>query len=199
LWYWADGDTWHLTDLTNPDRTPEVTGDRGKGADGNYETTPGRDLFEKLNDKLIFPKGIVHYQVPGGVGDRVVCEEKKKWYEWVQEIATVVALVGLALVTAGGGVAAVGGWVLAASALASGVASGADLIDRAQLGVLDGLTATLDILNIIFSFAAFGAQGAGTIRSAAMKAAATGRPMTGLKGIAAKSIGDFYLPLHRLP
>src|SRR5262249_59650085 len=43
LWYWADGDTWHLTDLTNPARTPEVTGERGKAADGNYETTPGRD------------------------------------------------------------------------------------------------------------------------------------------------------------
>src|SRR5215468_7075098 len=131
-------------DMTNPDRTPEVKADKADG-----ETTPGSDLFDQLNDKLIFPKGIIYYQVPGGTGGKVVCEEKKKWYEWVQDIAMVVALVGLTMVTAGGAAAAVGGWVLAASALASGVASFADLVDRSNLGVLDGLTATLDILNII--------------------------------------------------
>lgn len=178
LWYWEDNGTWHLRDLTNPKRPFEDT----KKKQGS-EKTPSTALFSELDAKIHFPKGKIFYQIPRGPGGTVLTTEHKPWYEWVSEIATIAAVIGMGLVTAGGAVAVAGGWALAASGLAGAVAAGGDMHDHAKHGALDGATFAIDLMQIIAGVAGFGAFGAGRIlvREAAAEAAA-------VAGTAAKTV-----------
>ncbi len=159
LWYWAEGNEWRLKDLTNPKKPFE---DNVAKADGDQ--FPPQALFNELDAKIHFPKGVIHYQIAGGgPGGKVITTERKEWHEWLAEIAMVAAIVGLALVTAGGGVAVAGGYILAASGLAGAVAAGGDMAEHIDHGALDSTTFVIDLMQIISGVASFGAFGAGRI------------------------------------
>ncbi len=159
LWYWAEGNEWRLKDLTNPKKPFEDNVAKAEG-----EKFPSAALFSELDAKIHFPKGVIHYQIPGGgPGGKVVTTERKEWHEWLSEIAMVAALVGLSLVTAGGGVAVAGGYILAASGLAGAIAAGGDMAEHIDHGALDSTTFVIDLMQIISGVATFGAFGAGRI------------------------------------
>ncbi len=162
MFIWEEGDKWFLKDLHNP---ADVKGsvDVDKGKDDKH---PPHALFEKLNHRKRFPKGIIHYQIPDGPGNKVATTEEKKWHDYLAEIAMVVAIIGLAIsavATAGTTLAIAGGVITTLSAVGGAVAAGADIADQADAGVLDGATLMIDILQIASAVFAVGALGFGRI------------------------------------
>jgi hypothetical protein len=198
LFYWEENSKWHLKDLHNP---AEMLGD--VEVDKGSEDKPPHALFEKLNHRKRFPRGVIHYQIPGGRGDKVTTTEEKKWHDYLQEIAMVVAVIGLAIsavATAGTSLAVFGGYVLTASAIAGGVAAAGDIADQADHGVLDGTTLAIDVLQIasaVFSTAAIGfgkviMRGAAAEAPGASAAAKAAAPPKWLQSMA----GQWYLPMR---
>lgn len=188
LWVWEDEEhdgLWHLCDLTNP--TKKFEGEarhpyrRVNAAGDQSQFEPPHTLFQQLNDKKKFPKGLIRYQIAGGQAGQVVCEANKKWYEWVQEIGLGLAAIGLGLVTFGTGTVAVAGsYVLAASALAGAVAAGGEIADAAAHGWLDGTVLMINLLQIASSVASAGAIVAGNLARGA--AAASNAVRAGQQG-----------------
>jgi hypothetical protein len=180
LWAWQDdGGRWTVRDLTNPEKPFDCHGDpeyrRVDKAGDRPRWFPPHHVFEQLNDKKKFAKGIIRYQFPdSGHHGTVVCEAKKKWHEWVQDIGLAVAMVGLAMVTLGAGtvVAVYGSYVLAASAIAGAVAAGGELADAAEHGWLDGMTVLVNLLQIAGGVASAGSIVAGNLVRGARAAAA---------------------------
>lgn len=201
IYYWSTGSDnnqeWHIRDLSNPHNPFEDTFKKGKD-----EQFPAHEqLQDQLDAKIHFPKGQIFYQFPGGPGNKVITHANKKWYEWVADVALVAAIVGLALVTAGGAVAVAGGWALAVSGLVGAVAAGGDMVDHIEHGNYDATTFALDALQIVTGVVSFGAFGAGRVlvrEAAATEAAATGsaakvaKPPTWLLNMSKQA----YLPLR---
>jgi hypothetical protein len=192
VYVWRDGDDWYIRNLTNPEKpfTEHVSAD---GSD-----TPPKKLFAELNQKKAFPKGVIRYQVPGGVSDQVVCTADKKWYEWVAEIGLALAAIGFALATFGAGtVAVIGGYVMAASALAGAVAAGGELYDDYRHDQLTATTVVLNVLQIISGVASAGAIVAGNLVKGAMAAAnaADKANWSGRMAHVAKFADKMYVPL----
>jgi hypothetical protein len=164
IFVWSEGEgenqTWHIRDLTNPNRPFEDTGKKAKD-----EKFPSHTLLQdELDAKIHFPKGQILYQFPdGGPGGKVVTHANKKWYEWFEEAAMIAMVVGLGLVTAGGAVAVAGGVVLAASGVAGAIAAGGDMADHIHHGALDGTTFTLDALAIVTGVFGAGEFAAGRV------------------------------------
>ena len=190
LYVWHDGSEWHLKDLTNPDNTFEDT-----KASSNT-TEPPKELFQELDYKSHFPKGIIRYETPSGKGDLIRTTERRTLSDWLTYIGLGVAAIGLGLATFGTGTVAVAGaWVLAGAGVINAAAAGASLYEKAQHGNLTAESAVLDIVQIVASLAGVGAIASGRIVVQAAGAAAKGTPWAGnlarLAGFAQKA----YVPL----
>jgi hypothetical protein len=166
LYIWRDGNDWKIRDVTNPEH-PFT-----ESADGDGTDVPPQELFDQLDDKKGFPKGLIRFQVPGGPSGHVVCRAKKKWYEWAAEIGLALAAVGFALATFGAGTVAVAGsYVMAASMVAGAVAAGGEIYDDYRHGQLDTLRVLLNVLQIASGVASAGAIVAGNLVKGAVAAA----------------------------
>ncbi len=192
LYYWEQDGEWILKDLTNPNRTFEDNVSKSSG-----QTEPPHSLFQELDTKLHFPKGLISYQLPnGGRMSEVTTTESMTWVDWLTYIGLGLAAVGLGLVTFGTGTVAVLGTVaLAAGSVASATAAAGDMYQRADHGALDGTTAILDIATIVGSLATAGALGAGRITVAGVQAARGGTALTGTMARLAAFSGRAYVPL----
>jgi hypothetical protein len=191
LYFWREGGSWHLKDLTNPQRPFEDTAD---AADGQKE--PPRALFEKLDYKVHFPKGRIHYQVPGGSAGEIRTTARTSWHEYLAYIGLGAAAIGLTLATFGTGTVAVAGaWVLAGSGVISAAAAGGDLYERSSHGALDATTAVIDIAQIVAGLTGALALASGRIVVSASGAAARGSPWAGQWARLAVLADRVYVPL----
>lgn len=190
LYYWREGDTWHLKDLTNPQNTFE---DKLDAAGAQKE--PPVALFEKLDYRVHFPKGRIHYQIPGGTGGQIQTHGKRSWHEYLTYIGLGIAAVGITLATFGTGtVAVVGTYILAGSSVVGAVAAGGDLVERHQHGNLDSTTAIIDIAQIVSGLAGASALASGRIVLSASAAATKGSPWLAQWARLAVFADRIYLP-----
>jgi hypothetical protein len=192
LYYWRDGDTWHLKDVTNPDNTFEDTWDYTEG-----ETEPPQALFDELDYKKHFVQGIIYYQIPGGRGGRVETTERMTWADYLAWASTAVAAVALVAVTAGAGtpVAVAGAWAFAASGVLGATSAALDLIESAKHGNLNAETVVIDVAQIVAGLAGASAIASGRITQVALKAAEAGRPLAGGAALVAQWADRLFVPL----
>ncbi|MEL6179798.1 MAG: hypothetical protein AAFS10_12640, partial [Myxococcota bacterium] len=191
LYIWREGNRWKLKDLTNPENTFE---DDVPATDD--QTEPPHALFEELNTKIHFPKGIIRYQIPDGRGGTVITEERTTLAEWLTYIGLGLAAVGLGLVTFGTGTVAVGGaWVLAASGVVGAGAGVADLVERGDHGNLNTTTVALNLLQIVAGLSGAGAIASGRIVVTASQAAMRGSAYTGTMARIAGFADKAFIPL----
>ena len=165
------GFTWFLRDVTQPNR-PEVKYRPNdverylRTGDLHVDQVP-RVLFEKLNDSLIFSKGIVYWRYPDGRPDSLRTTEPWSLSDWLGAIGLTLAGLGIILLTGGAGTPA----VLAALGIASasfGVASTlADLSHRDELGILTQADKDRAILAIAVDVASALSLGLGQAAGAA--------------------------------
>ncbi|MBZ4416010.1 DUF4157 domain-containing protein [Myxococcus sp. RHSTA-1-4] len=192
LLLWSEGGKWHLKDITNPKNTFEDTEDAARG-----QSEPPRSLFEKLDYKVHFPKGIIHYQVPGGSGGRIETTERRSWHEYLSYIGLGAAAVGVSLATFGTGTVAVAGaWVLAGSGVIGAVAAAGDVEERLRHGNRDWSAISLDVAAILAGLAGASALAAGRITLGATAAARQGQAWSGLAARLAVFSERLYLPLN---
>ncbi|MEZ4363203.1 MAG: DUF4157 domain-containing protein [Kofleriaceae bacterium] len=198
LFVWADDGKWHIRDLTNPNNVWEGS------IDFHEEAQPPPELFRELNHKRHLPKGVIHYHLPDGFSGRLHTEERKEWYEWVGEVALVLAAVGLVLLTLGAATPLVVGTyaatAFAMSAVAGTVASIGELIDGLHHGYADGTMIALNVLDIVSNLASLGAMAGGKLAMGAARAAnaaraGRGTAWTGALAHMAQKGGLVYRPL----
>lgn len=171
LYYWKEGNTWHLKDITNPEKTYDYT----VSAADNEQEVPLR-LLSKLNDPDHFPVGVIHYDIPSKYAGEIKTTDHLTWKKFFTYLGLGLAAVGLTLSTFGTGtVAVVGAWVLAGSAIASATSATIDLVEHSQQGNLDATTAVIDIAQIVASLAGASALASGRIVQAAANAPAGAR------------------------
>ena len=191
LYTWQEGSTWHLKNLTNPGDAPDYTLTTTAG-----ENMPPQALFEKLSDPDHLPAGVVHYDIPGKGGGQVQTKDGLTWKKALTYLGLALAVVGAGLATFGtGGVAVVGAWVLAGSAIAGGASAAIDLIERASQDNLDATTALLDVAQIVAAIAGSLTLVGGTIIKGASAAAATGSNWTGTAAKFAVFFDKIYVPV----
>ncbi len=136
---YPDWVTWTLRDVTSPGR-PEVSHSTSIFDYFNKEEQrierPPRELFEKLNDKLVFPEGVLYWRYPDGRSDELRTTEPWSLSDWLGAIGIGLTALGLILVTGGLATPAVLTG-LGVAAAGFGVASTlADLHHRSELGIL---------------------------------------------------------------
>lgn len=138
--HYPDGFEWTLADITSPKRPvvsyrPSAVERYIRSGVLRTDQVP-RVLFEKLNDKLVFPKGRLYWTFPDGREDSIRTTESWSISDWLGAIGMGIA--GLALILASAGMATPA--VLAGLGIASaafGVASTlADLHEKSELGIL---------------------------------------------------------------
>jgi aminoglycoside phosphotransferase (APT) family kinase protein len=193
LYYWKEKDHWILRDLTNPknafeDKEPFEPGD----------TEPPKKLFEKLDHKTHFPKGIIHYQIPFGHGGQLATTERRTLSEWLTYIGLGVAAVGLTLAsfgTAAPTVAAVGTYVLAASSLIGAGAALAHAVEESQHGHLSDGALALDIAQVVAGVMGAGSLASGRIMMDARAASMAGKAWVGPLATLSKWAQAGYKPL----
>ena len=191
LYCWREANQWHLRDLTNPQRPFEDTLDAGPS---DHEPPPA--LFQKLDYKIHFPKGIIHYHLPGGTGGQLVTTARTSWHEYLTYIGLGVAAIGLTMATFGTGTVAVAGaWVLASSSMVGAAAAGGDLAERSSHGNLDATTAVIDIAQVVAGLAGASAVAFGRIALGATSAAAKGSPWAGSWARLAVYADRVYVPM----
>lgn len=192
LYYWKEGKTWHLKDLTNPSKTYEYTVD---GIEG--ETEPPRRLLAELNDPDHFPVGVIHYEIPGRYADIVTTRDYLTWKKFFTYLSLGLAAVGLTLTTFGSGTVAVAGaWALGSSAVLGTLSAGIDLAEHIQQGNLDTTTAVLDLVQVVGGLAGAGAISSGAIVRSASNAPATAR-WAGAWAKTAMFANRVYLPVTK--
>lgn len=134
------GFSWTLRDVTSPGR-PEVSYEpsdveRFLRIGELPVTAPPAVLFDKLDDKLVFPEGVLYWRYPDGRENSLQTTEPWSLSDWLTAIG--IGLTALGIILATGGLATPG--VLAALGVASaafGIASTvADLEHRSELGIL---------------------------------------------------------------
>jgi hypothetical protein len=172
LYFWRDGSKWHLADLTNPLNTFEDT-----YAAAATDKAPPPDLFEKLDARIHFPKGIIHYQIPGGEAGNFRTTAQKHWTDYLSYIGLGAAVIGVTLATFGTGTVAVAGaWILAASGVISAAGTTAEMIEKWRHGNLDATEAIIDIAQIVASLAGAAALSSAKIVTLAGDAVKAGAP-----------------------
>ncbi len=178
LYWWREGDTWHLRDLTNPDNTFDDTCDV-EPRDGDILP---RRIYEELDYVRHFPAGYVRIRHPDGTDHGQRTSGDKTLVDYLGDVALYTGMAALAVATMGSSmpltVAIVGG--LAATAGAAHAT--ADLIERGSHGNLDGGTIVLDVAQIVASLAAMRALQVGT-----MGRTASAVETMGTRGLAASS------------
>ncbi|HET9646864.1 MAG TPA: ParB/Srx family N-terminal domain-containing protein [Microlunatus sp.] len=189
LYYYRDGSTWYLKDLTNPQKPHHYKADVEDG-----QTTPPPSLFRELNDSDRMPEGVVHYEIPGHYASEVRVVSRLTFRKFLTYLGVGLALLGLALATAGtGAVAVAGSWALAGSAVAGGLSAALDLIDKQQHGDLTATTAIIDIAQIVASIAGVSALRSGAIAKGGLVAASEGNPLLGEAAVGAVRAQQIYL------
>jgi len=167
LYYWREGDYWHLRDLTHPSRR-ESLGELTYKAGAEQE--PPHELFNKLDDKERFPKGFIQYQLAGANGrpGTVQTHADWEWYEvahWISMALAAAAIVA-GLVLSGGTAAPVLVpllWTL--SAAAGVVGSVGHMVHEHGQGRLDAATILVDGVQIVSSVAGGAMSGAKAIHA----------------------------------
>jgi hypothetical protein len=171
LYLWKDGRTFHLRDVTDSDGPHEML-------DSDADHVPDA-IFAELADSSHYPRGTIHYQVPGGIGGQQATTGPGRWRQILSWVGLGLGVVGLGLATfATGGLAAVGAAALAGSAIAGGVVAATDLIERFRHGNLSPTTAIVDSAQIVAAIAGLGALRSAGVVNAAREAAAAGVPLT---------------------
>jgi hypothetical protein len=190
FYYWHDDQKWHLKDLTNPKNTYEDT------VDFKGEAQPPDSLFAKLNIAEHFPKGTIHYQIPGGRGGQLKTTAPWSVSDWLAIIGLSVAAVGLGLVTFGTGTVAVAGaWVLAASSVIGAAGAAVHMAEQSEHGNLSTGEAALDIAMIAAGLLGASQIAAGRIVLSASAKSMAGAPWTGTAARIAGWADAAYVPL----
>ena len=191
LYYWQEGNTWHLKDITNPDRPFHYTTD----SNANQQEPP-KALLEQLDNPDHFPVGLIHYDIPNSHQGEIRTTNPLTWKKFLSYLGLGLAGVGLTLATFGTGTVAVAGlWALAGSAIASGTSSAINLADGIKHDNLESTTVILDVANIVASLAGVSILAAGRIVGSARVAAATGQPLAGRAAQIAVLADRFYIPV----
>jgi hypothetical protein len=179
IYYWKDGDSWYLKDLTNPKQPFD---DDVKAVSGESEANAVFRLLQKLDsgNTSYTCEGIIHYDVPESkdkntprpaMGGQFHVREHYTWKQFFTHLSLAFAVVGLtisAVATAGTTLAVVGTIALAGSSLSGAAAATIDLVQGAKRGTLDTETVLLDVAQIVA-----GVAGAGTIVTGRMVVNAT--------------------------
>ncbi len=190
LYYWKEDDDWYVKDLTTPDDMPHWSISARAG-----ETEPPSRLFYKLDDNAHFPKGMIHWMLPSGLGGVVRTTGPSTIRRWATYIGVGAAAIGLGLVTFGSGsVAVVGGYVLAGSAILGAATAGYDLYEKGTHGTLTAGTAVLDVAQIASAVTGFGALRFGRILAGVRTAAAEGAAVEATSAI--QLAQRAYVPLR---
>ncbi len=195
LYYWKHGNTWHLKDITNPEKIFHYT----YSAKEN-DSSPPQGLLAELNDPDHFPLGVIIYQVPGQKGGRVRTTDHLTWKKFFSYLGLGLAAVGLvlsAIATSGTTLAVAGSWALAGSALATGAAAAINLAEKAGHGQLDTTTALIDLGTIVSSLAGLSALRLGKIVRGATSAAEKGKHLVGTAAQRAVLYGKYYVVASR--
>jgi hypothetical protein len=192
LYYWREGDTWHLKDLTNPSKTFEYTADVVAG-----EPEPSPLLLGKLNDPDHFPVGVVHFEIPGRYSGTVPTQDYLTWKKFLAYFSLGLAAVGTILTFGTGTVAVAGAWALGASAVLGALSAGVDLAEHVQQGNLDTTTAVLDLAQLVGNLAGAGSLASGAIIRSAATAPATSR-FAGAWAKTAMLANHVYLPVTKV-
>jgi hypothetical protein len=170
------GFSWTLRDVTSPGR-PEVT---YRPSDVERFLRMGelpvslapRVLFDELDDKLVFPEGVLYWRYPDGRTDSMRTTEPWSLSDWLTAIG--IGLTALGLILATGGLATPG--VLAGLGVASATfgiaATVADLQHRSELGILTSADTHRAILFIAADIVSVLSLGLGRAAALAGEAAA---------------------------
>ncbi|MFT3843284.1 MAG: DUF4157 domain-containing protein [Myxococcaceae bacterium] len=153
LFYWLDGKTWYLRDLTRPASSATIFTDDCPFTQG--ETEPPHKLFLELDYKKHFSKGYVHYELPSGRGGVVRTNANNTWADYFAWAAAGIGALALIVGTAGAGSGVVT-MLVVASAVAGAVSAGLDIREMLEHGNVDGGEIALDVINIIGSLAGAG-------------------------------------------
>ncbi|MEO8699880.1 MAG: DUF4157 domain-containing protein [Kofleriaceae bacterium] len=202
VYVWKEGKTWYVRDLTNSGTKPF----KGEAEASEYEgDRPPRALFETLNHKRAYPKGVIRYHLPdaenrdgtaaqdGGHGDSIVCDEHKTWADHLSDLALALAVVGLIAATGGLGLVATAAF--AASAIAGAAGSVAEIADAYEHGYEDGKLVFVNIVNIVANLASLGMLTAGKTVTSAALAAREGQAWTGGAARMVQFARAAYVPL----
>src|SRR6185437_13097897 len=93
-------------------------------------------LFKKLNNKLVFPSGMLYWRYPNGVAGQLETTEPWSLSDWLGAIGLSLAALALLLSTAGLATPAVlAGLGIGSAALSVG-STLADLSEKSELGIL---------------------------------------------------------------
>jgi hypothetical protein len=172
------GFEWTLRDVTSPKR-PEVhyqlsapeAYTRSVGRVPPYDPPP--PLFRRLNDKLVFPEGMLYWTSPNGKAGALETTEPWSLSDWLSAIGMGLAALAIVLGTAGMATPAVlaGLGILGAAA---GIGSTlADLQARSELGILTQEDKEKAVLFIAADLASALTLGLGRSAAGAARAATT--------------------------
>ena len=177
--YREDGE-WHLTELTTPD-DPIVSSE-----EGGTESTPPDELFEELNTRLRFPKGVLFWELPNGGRFSLRTTEPWSLSDWLTAIGLGLAAAALVVGTAGLGTPAT--ILIVGSGIVGAAAAGADIYERADVGRLTSRSVVINVASIVASLASAGTAGLGRI-------AVTGALRTGQYARLAVLADRYFLPV----
>ncbi|GAA3650771.1 hypothetical protein GCM10022237_08150 [Nocardioides ginsengisoli] len=170
LYYWKEGSQWMLQDLTYPSRPDSIGVLRAPFTAGQTEPPP--ELFDQLNDKQRFPKGMIQYVLAGPTGRSGVVRTTEPWE--IEDVASWIALglAGAALlagaVLTGGAAAVVVPMLWGLSATAGVVGAVAGMVHASDQGRLTGGRIVLGLAQIVGSLAGGAAAGLKTVTAARM-------------------------------
>ncbi|MDX2305509.1 MAG: DUF4157 domain-containing protein, partial [Microscillaceae bacterium] len=175
--------TWHLIDATNPDKVLETK------ENGGTATNPPDTLFTELDNASRFPKGILHWQVPGQARRSHDIVHPLTFTQFLTYLGIGLAVLGITLATAGAGTAATIFFVAGGIVGAAGAIS--DIKEKSDLGVLTAKDVFLDSITIATSLLSAGTAAAGRV-------IATGVGATGNFAKLAVGLDKIYKPLTGL-
>lgn len=185
MYDYPSGFQWTLRDLTSPKR-PEVsyplsdTENFTRSYNRLRADEPPPALFRRLNNELVFPKGMLYWVYPSGKVGQLETTEPWSLSKWLGMIGMGIAALALILGTAGLATPAVlaGLGILGAAA---GIGSTlADLNERSELGILTQADKDKAILFIAADLASALTLGLGRAASGLARGAAAGSRATKL-------------------
>lgn len=135
LFLFRQGDEWKLRDLTTPLEPKENEADAAPG-----KPPPLGELFDQLDSKLRFPRGLLTYKAADGTSGEQRTHAERELSDWLSLIGLTLAAVGLAVATAGASTAATA-LIISASVAGIGAAAAA-MAERSEQGMLT----TMDIV-----------------------------------------------------
>lgn len=189
---WQNNTQWMLTQIT-PKDTIDVS-----FAKKPSETTPPQALFDRLNSRNRFPKGIIRYQIPNGAAGMVEVDGNWKLSDWLAFIGLGAGLAALTVFTLGSGTALVStiGYSLFYLGAAAQVGSSvANIYERSGDGTINPMQVSLDAVNIASAMTGVGAAVAGRFAVNASRLATADTPYTGMMAKLATFADGWFVPL----